>query len=43
MTVPNYKPVYRPSRHGWYAMAAGAAFWTVLGVLGWSFYKVVAG
>jgi hypothetical protein len=40
MTVPNYKPVYRPT---WLQVAAGASFWLIIAVLGWSFYKVVAG
>lgn len=40
MTVPNYKPLCRPR---WYHLLTGAAFWTLIAVLGWSFYKVVAG
>lgn len=40
MTVPNYKPIYRSY---WAHMAAGAAFWTLAGVVAWSFYKFFGG
>lgn len=37
MTVPNYKP----SRALY--IATGLSFWTLIAILAWSFYKVVAG
>ncbi len=38
MTVPDYKPMPM-----WSWVAVGVSYWTILGVVGWSLYKVVAG
>ncbi len=38
MTVPEFKPIYRPR---WYQLMAGASFWFLIIIVGWSFYKVL--
>jgi hypothetical protein len=38
MTVPEFKPVFRPK---WYAVMCGLSFWLLIGIVGYSFYKVI--